>query len=608
VRTVTGLAVGAAAGAIAGVLLGAVLTVVFGGLTGLLNYLPLIGAIIGGVAGIVLKDPPGDYDMRLTGLVQMVYRFPAEIDQPARTKLIDDLLTVRGRASGRKDFLWISGVPTPVLETENHLWMTESSRYLTNNLLADRYQANGQPVPSEFDNDANGMTDWVLEGLRLFLVQDFYENNSRPYGPLALLAIQNLADFAAHGQFCLQVVPAGSATPSRKCDVARAARNVLDFLATKFAVSSNGLRRAAPFRRQPPFRDYPRLLTNGGDDLAWHYLAYTGGSDFLRDERYSRLMEWADENLMQAFQSPYRPPVMVTDLLRTTAGGANNPLQRFHNTRRGAEAVEIYYRDPKFLISAGGKYDHGSGVAYITRDENSWALPTTLMPTTEGNDYRDFVRIAGHIEEGSRLNTCVGPGFACGLNPVLPIGLPTACMKTDGQWTFINFADNTPDCPFAFGFYVALYSEDCGKNDCDGRFGFFEAAPARNFPAYMADVLSMNKSWTYEFDKINVYHSPTGRNTTFVFNADKKNWGIVDYDLGAGPVKPERRFDKWPVADGDIMTSPKDACIMVDNQHLKERLILDHTDVNHPRRTILALPARGCTCPLPDRCISPRGQ
>ena len=610
VRTVTGLAVGAAAGAIAGALLGVVLTVVFGGLTGFLNYLPFIGAVIGAIAGVVLKDKPGDYDMRLTGLVQMIYRFPAQIDPAAQTKLVDELLTVRGKASGRKDFLWISGVPTPVLETENHLWMTESSRYLTNNLIADRLKSGGQPVPSEFDNDANGMTDWVLEGLRLFLLQDFYENNSRPYAPLAENAVRNLADFAARGQFCLQVVPAGSPAMSRRCDVARAARNVLDFLASKFAVSSSELRRAVPFRRQPPFRDYPRLLTNGGDDLAWHYLAYTGGSDFLREERFSRLMEWADENLLQAFQSDYRPPVMVTDLLRSTLSPGKAPLQRFHNTRRDANAVEIYYREPTFLISAGGKFDGGSGVASLLKDEDSWALPTTLMPAKEGNDYRDFVRIAGHIAESSRNNTCVGPGFACGLNPVLPVGLPAACLKTSGNWTFVNFADNTPGCPLDLGFYVAMYSEFCGKADCDARFGFFEAFPARNFEAFIAAVLSLNKGWTYEYDKVNVYHSPTGRDITFVLNAGKKEWGIVEYTVfpGGVPIKPERHFDKWPVADGDVMTTPKDACVFVDNLHLKERLILDHTVVNHPRRTIVPLPGRECMCPLPDRCISPRGQ
>jgi hypothetical protein len=606
VRTIAGLAVGAAAGAIAGALLGLALTAVFGGLTGLLNYLPLFGAIVGLIVGVVLKDKPGDYDMRLTGMLQMVYRFSAEIDPAERNRLIDELLTVRGPAKERKDFVWISGVPTPALETENHLWMTESSRYLTNNLLAERAKKNGQTVPAEYDNDSNGMTDWVLEGLRLFVVEDFYEFNSRPYAPLIIDALQNLSEFASFGEFCQQVPPPGTPPMSRKCDVARAARNVLDMQAAKFAISSSGLRRAAPFRRQPSFRDYPRFLTNGGDDMAWHYLAYTGGSDFLREERTSHLMEFSDGQLMHAFQSRYRPPVMLTDMLRGMSGGKAQ-LQRFRGTRRDADVVEVYYREPKFLISAGGKFDSGSGAAGVTSGEDAWALPTTLMPTKEGNDYRDFVRINGHVEESERINTCVSYGFACGLNPAIPAGLPEACMHRDGDWTFINFADNSIDCPFDFGFYVAVYSEDCGKSACDGRFGFFEATEYRSFSAYVADVLAMNKSWSYEYEKINVYQSPTGRRTTFVLDADEDDWGIVDYDLGAGPVKPERRYEKWPVAHGDVMTTPKEACIFVDNLHLKERLILDHVDVNHPRRTIVPLPGRDCTCPLPDHCISPRG-
>jgi hypothetical protein len=122
----------------------------------------------------------------------------------------------------------------------------------------------------------------------------------------------------------------------------------------------------------------------------------------------------------------------------------------------------------------------------------------------------------------------------------------------------------------------------------------------------MADVLALNGGWAYRFDKINVYKRPTGGRVTFMLNTGKKELGIVDYDIGAGLVTSERRYDKWPVAAGDVMTSPREGCIVVDNQHLQERLILDHIDVNKPRRTILQLPGRECRCPLPDSCISPR--
>jgi hypothetical protein len=617
-RIVSGAAVGAAAGAVVGMLLGAALTAMLGGLPSIVGgVVSLLGAIVGGTIGVVIKDPPGDYDMRLTGLLQIVHRFPSEIFPASREKLIDKLLTVRGGADERKDLLWIMGLPTPVMETENHVWMTESARFLTNNLLAADYIKKGLAVPKEYDNEQNGMTDWMLEGLRLFLIEDFYELNSRPYGPYILQAIQNLAEFGAWGATCTVIVPAGSAPSPRRCDVRRAARNVLDFLAAKFAVSSNELRRAAPYRRQPPFRDYPRLLTNGGDDLSWRYFPFTGGSRLIHDERHSRIMEVAGGDLMAAFQGDYHPPVIVTDLIRSTVTPTTTSLQRFHDTRRDSNIVEVYYRDPAFLISAGGKHDPGFGAAGFTSDEDAWSLPTTLMPTKQGNDYRDFVRIAGHTADLARVNTCVGPGFACGMNPTLPLGLPAACTKTSGNWTFIDFDANTAQCPFGFGFYVAFYREKCVAFDCigaagdspTGSFGFFEATPYRTFDSYMADVLALNGTWNYEFDKINVYKRPLGGRVTFALNADEKHWPIVDYDIGAGVVAPERRYDKWPVAQGDVMNAPREGCIVVTNVHLQQQLILDHTDVNRPRRTILPVPPpRECSCPLPDSCIGPRAE
>jgi hypothetical protein len=399
--------------------------------------------------------------------------------------------------------------------------------------------------------------------------------------------------------------------------VRRAARNVLDFLATKFAISSNELRRAAPFRRQPPFREYPRLLSNGGDDLSWRYYAYTGGSEFIRDERHSRLMEYAPGDLMLGFLGRYAPPVLVTNLLRTPMAPTSARFQRFRNTARDSDVVEIYYRDPKFLISAGGMHDSGAGVAAILADEDAWSLPTTLMPTKQGNDYRDFVRIAGHTNQPARMNTCVAPGFACGMNPTLPLGLPAACSKSSGNWTFIDFNANTPQCPFGFGFYVAFYRGQCAALNCvaaagdspSGSFGFFEATPYRNFESYMADVLALNGSWDYQYDKINVYNRPSGGRITFALDADEKHWPIVDYDIGGGIVTPERRYEKWRVAQGDVMTAPMEGCIVVNNDRVLQQLILDHTDVNRPRRTIVPLPPpRGCTCPLPDRCIGPRAE
>src|SRR6185312_2702106 len=124
--------------------------------------------------------------------------------------------------------------------------------------------------------------------------------------------------------------------------------------------------------------------------------------------------------------------------------------------------------------------------------EDAWALPTTLMPDREGEDMRELVRIAGSTDVKERNNLCVGPRFACGMNPTLPAGLPAACKEVIGNWTFIDFTLDTPTCPFGYGYYVAFYRKDCTTDDCEnaagdpepGSFGFFEATPWRTFDLY----------------------------------------------------------------------------------------------------------------------------
>src|SRR5262249_21200859 len=38
-----------------------------------------------------------------------------------------------------------------------------------------------------------------------------------------------------------------------------------------------------------------------------------------------------------------------------------------------------------------------------------------------GTDRADFIRIAGSFKDENRINTCVTKGFACGLNPIVPL-------------------------------------------------------------------------------------------------------------------------------------------------------------------------------------------
>lgn len=165
--------------------------------------------------------------------------------------------------------------------------------------------------------------------------------------------------------------------------------------------------------------------------------------------------------------------------------------------------------------------------------------------------------------------------------------------------------------------------ESCA-GECAKWFGFFEALHyPRNLPDLAADVIADNGTGNYREDKVNVYRGASGRIYTFVpytgDNDDWRRWGIVSVqDLPAAPVLFEQDVGRWPLAEGELMSSDKHTgCVMVDNPRLKQRLILDLSDAFVPKRTRVSLDGAGqeCKCPLPvdssslpKVCLPPRYQ
>jgi len=71
----------------------------------------------------------------------------------------------------------------------------------------------------------------------------------------------------------------------------------------------------------------------------------------------------------------------------------------------------------------------------------------------------------------------------------------------------------------------------------------------------------------------------------------------------------ERDLGKWPIGQGPLLNSPRQACIFVDNLKLRQRLIIDNTNAMKPRRSIIPTTmAERCGCPLTDICLSPRAE
>src|SRR5215217_508811 len=171
----------------------------------------------GGVVGTF-----GKYDFALKGLMPIAYRYRHLLSDDDFKYILDMLVPadLSGDHPPEIEFLEITFLNIDIPETENHLLMTESSRYLVNQLLHDR-----SPGDSRFNNSE--LSRWLLGYMQTIAKHDFLEFNSRPYARLSLHSLYNLHEFARHKE------------------IRTAAEILLDYTMVKFALSSSRGRRVS---------------------------------------------------------------------------------------------------------------------------------------------------------------------------------------------------------------------------------------------------------------------------------------------------------------------------------------------------------------------------
>ena len=362
----------------------------------------------GGLGASQVCSRDGDYDFALTLLLPIAYEHRVLLEHSTYDHMLDTLLTEKGGVDKVSGHISICSIP--VSETENHILMTESARYLSNQLLLRRA---GEQDPTHttkafldadllYNNTRNGLRDFMLQHLQHFLKSDFHEYNARPYSRLSTMALQNLANYA-------------------DLEVSTAASLVLDYLGARFSVSASQLRRSPPFRRRGELRDKTELLGRYSDQDTWRMLEAVGSSEVLHGERFGHA-PWNAGGVM-AFPRiagsgvpRYQLPPLVADLI------VNRTLAYWQGLRH--EGAEVYMGTPELLISGGGHWEPNlsrDSIAFPSgADTNGNAMPTLLVPQFEGLDRADMIRIEGHSDREKRDNTCVTFGFACGLNPIVP--------------------------------------------------------------------------------------------------------------------------------------------------------------------------------------------
>ncbi|MGY4304156.1 uncharacterized protein YodC (DUF2158 family) [Bradyrhizobium sp. USDA 4369] len=265
----------------------------------------------------------GEYDTALKGLVPMIYRYGKYLAPDVRYRMLFLLNKTGPHDPDDESFDCTVKIP----ETENHLWMIDSSRYLANQLWAKRSK------DPKYDNKANGLSDYLVGKLQTHMKSDFIEYNSRPYTRYTWLAIQNLYDFSEDSR------------------VKTAARIVLDYLSLKGAVSTSEGRRNAPYRRRVSNAqsDY---FSPQADRLKKIQLAYAAPTAVMGELKKPKWLEdFARGDVVLADQTSYQPPNLILDLLV-------NPAHRAFYQRFNHSSVEVYASEPDFLIS-GRRDPHG---------------------------------------------------------------------------------------------------------------------------------------------------------------------------------------------------------------------------------------------------------
>jgi hypothetical protein len=602
--------------------------------------------------------PEGNYDFEQMHLIPMAYRYYDELTPESREHLITVLLA-GGRTHGpgqddththgpypeywsRAGRVSPAGIGKRIGETENHILMTMTARYLTNQLL---YQRNPTVF---FDNRRNspleilatnpvaahtapspGSCTWLLLTLlQGILSDDFSEYNAKPYQRFTRYALLNLCTYAYDHEVRL------------------AARMVLDYMSAHFAVSSNDLRRMVPFRRRneselASHNDSKGFMTVG--ILEWQDGADSTGRSFAmlagnvrayeslaaspgRDSSIWSIRESGEDQVVDVL-SDYRIPRLIHDLFVNDSH--RRFYQRLHRFVRGDESenrncdnMEIYAGSPSYLISAGGTpatYAINPYFVGIAVGDNAQqigvAVTTSFMPTkrinsdcgdpTRASDLIQFSRFSDdfdHDNEGfpETKNYGVAPDFACGYGIHLPDWVRASADPPFSAAPGFHFVNRGSD-EFSPGFFLAIYQE--------GEYAFLEAFdtwlhPKAKFDQFKLNVLALNgdislRDPTLKGEQSAQYTTQNGTRLFFRIWLDHTDFARTPDSVRGAEIEileygdsTDKMGDAGNVTDrflnGTILNSVAEGIVEIGNPGFGTngtKITLDMSDALHPKRT-----------------------
>lgn len=331
----------------------------------------------------------GDYDFTITPLTTILYLFgdkPDLLYPKTKDYLLNVLLSEEGNKYRKTAPKTLGLAP----ETENHILMTEGSRYLKNRWLM--LHGNTNPL---YDNVKNGMETKILAFLDGMKKEGLYEFNSIPYIGYTIMALLNLEAFS-----------------SEKLRIE--ARNVLDFMNWTYALGSYQLKHYPPMRRRYEKASIQELTTDYQSIFMKAWLSYSN------IEEYNTDITSGEVHALMGACMPYRPADKVVELIFNKGDGY------FVKLGHGKHSCpEIFTAGKHFLLSAGGA-NQGKRSIIVAR-------PTTLFLNDKATKLHETFHLTGQGTDFMKWNnTGVYRNFACASGKVfVPEGFKPVIEKNN---------------------------------------------------------------------------------------------------------------------------------------------------------------------------------
>jgi len=399
-----------------------------------------------GKTGTTLPVPGsgGDYDMTLVACVSLLGLFETDTLALPNDVFLHLIRNVNGLFGQIPEDAFDVG-PWRFPETENHLFMTEGSRSITNDVVfrnarhlpaLDRLRDSLFSQGVRVDNRRGGLRRLLLKMLSQIIRRGYFEFNARIYQRFTLHALLNLQAFSSDE------------------DIRTGAAIVLDYTSALFALQSCGSIRWGPYRRSSEIYDDSTLFNR--DAVASFFAVHSGLIPWSVDPDtglWSRNSGHAGMALWACLM-PYRVPPAILGLLRGDKPRYVAEI-RSGTTKAGYRGAltETYSGGKNFLLVGGGPYESHAGANFPTISRGwrntPWVYdvlnrPAALIlyPTDQPLwDLNDLLHVNGSLWKAP--SAYVRDGFLIGLGEFDSEGRPLHIPSPWGQPEKLTVAGST---------------------------------------------------------------------------------------------------------------------------------------------------------------------